>query len=103
MEVKQNTAVDLNELLVPPKTADGTDELDDAIMTDLSDEGTSQDLNCDLIKANGMYLNVILKQILNYIQFLFFNSFFFFRKSQQWFGGNKWRRSFVLPYGHCNC
>lgn len=53
MEVKASTAVDLNELLVPPKTAEGTDELDDAIMNDLSNEAASQDINCDLIKANG--------------------------------------------------
>lgn len=51
MEVKQNTAVDLNDLLAPVKNSDGADEVDDVVMTDLTEE--SHDLNCDIMKANG--------------------------------------------------
>lgn len=58
MEVKQNTAVDLNDLLTSSKNS-GTDEVDDAVMTDLTD-GTHDLVNCDLIKTNGWYLlNII--------------------------------------------
>lgn len=51
MEVKQNTAVDLNDLLVPGKNSDGADEVDDVVMTDLTEE--SHELNCDIMKSNG--------------------------------------------------
>ncbi|XP_037810822.1 activating transcription factor 7-interacting protein 1 [Lucilia sericata] len=50
MEVKQNTAVDLNDLLTSPKNS-GTDEVDDAVMSDLTDR-THDLVNCDLIKTN---------------------------------------------------
>ncbi|XP_073844409.1 fibronectin-III type domain-containing protein windei [Musca autumnalis] len=52
MEVKQNTPVDLNDLLTGPvKTANvTTDEVDDVVMEDLSERDTNSDLNCDIIK-----------------------------------------------------
>ncbi|XP_013111265.2 myb-like protein X [Stomoxys calcitrans] len=61
MEVKQNTAVDLNDLLAPVKNTEATDEVDDVIMTDLT-ERAAHELNCDMIKTseksnNGLVTN----------------------------------------------
>ncbi|XP_065366736.1 activating transcription factor 7-interacting protein 1 [Calliphora vicina] len=55
MEVKQNTAVDLNDLLTSPKSS-GTDEVDDGVMSDLTDR-THDLVKCDLIKANDKIEN----------------------------------------------
>lgn len=55
MEVKQNTAVDLNDLLTSPKSS-GTDEVDDAVIADLTDR-THNLVKCDLIKANDKIEN----------------------------------------------
>lgn len=51
MEVKQNTQVDLNDLLTSGKNI-GNDEVDDADMTDITER--THDLDCDVIKTNGM-------------------------------------------------
>lgn len=55
MEVKQNTAVDLSDLLTSSKNS-GTDEVDDAVMQDLSDATAAGLINCDIMEANGMYV-----------------------------------------------
>lgn len=50
MEVKQNTAVDLNELLASSKSM-GTDDVDEAVMED-----RRHDLvHCEIIKSDGKY------------------------------------------------
>lgn len=72
MEVKQNTAVDLNDLLAPVKNSDGADEVDDVVMTDLTEE--SHDLNCDIMKANGKKST----SFLSYYHLYLIKSFFYF-------------------------
>lgn len=51
MEVKQNTAVDLNDLLASSKS-NGSDEVDDAVMEELTDRHNDL-VHCDIIKPDG--------------------------------------------------
>ncbi|TMW41514.1 hypothetical protein DOY81_013407 [Sarcophaga bullata] len=57
MEVKQNTAVDLNDLLVSSKS-NGSDEVDDAVMEDLTDRHPDL-VHCDIMKPDDKTTNVV--------------------------------------------